>query len=160
MSNAAGTPEHDPLSAYRAREPRRSRDPFASPALRSEIAQIAEARVQRAASGWRSTLFGWMSAAPRGALAGAALSAALLLGGVAGQIAGNTASAVRMESGGDLVFASMAPEASTNVKVDGATSVLLESGTLDAAAIASGAALLLLTGSLAVVFVSVRRRRA
>lgn len=160
MSNAAGTPEHDPLSAYRAREPRRSRDPFASPALRSEIAQIAEARVQRAASGWRSTLFGWMSAAPRGALAGAALSAALLLGGVAGQIAGNTASAVRLESGGDLVFASLAPEASTNVKVDGATSVLLESGTLDAAAIASGAALLLLTGSLAVVFVSVRRRRA
>jgi len=160
MSNAAGTPEHDPLSAYRAREPRRSRDPFASPALRSEIAQIAEARVQRAASGWRSTLFGWMSAAPRGALAGAALSAALLLGGVAGQIAGNTASAVRMESGGDLVFASLAPEASTNVKVDGATSVLLESGTLDAAVIASGAALLLLTGSLAVVFVSVRRRRA
>ena len=44
MSNAAGTPEHDPLSAYRASEPRRARDPFASPALRSEIARIAEAR--------------------------------------------------------------------------------------------------------------------
>ncbi|MEO0064056.1 MAG: hypothetical protein RLZZ377_482 [Chloroflexota bacterium] len=160
MSNAAGTPEHDPLSAYRASEPRRSRDPFASPALRSEIAQIAEARVQRAASGWRSTLFGWMSAAPRGALAGAALSAALLLGGVAGQIAGNTASAVRMESGGDLVFASLAPEASMDEKADGTTGVLPESGRLDVAAITTGAALLLMTGSLAVVFVSVRRRRA
>ena len=160
MSNAAGSPEHDPLSAYRASEPRRARDPFASPALRSEIAQIAEARAQRAASGWRSALFGWMSAAPRGALAGAALSAALLLGGVAGQIAGGTASAVRMESGGELVGASLAPEASMDVKADGTTGVLLESGTLDAAVIASGAALLLLTGSLAVVFVSVRRRRA
>jgi hypothetical protein len=47
-----------------------------------------------------------------------------------------------------------------DVKADGTTVVLLESGTLDGAAIASGAALLLLTGSLAVVFVTVRRRRA
>jgi hypothetical protein len=47
-----------------------------------------------------------------------------------------------------------------DVKADGTTGVLLESGTLDAAVIASGAALLLLTGSLTVVFVSVRRRRA
>jgi hypothetical protein len=65
-----------------------------------------------------------------------------------------------MESGGDLVGASLAPEASMDVKADGTTGVLLESGTLDAAVIASGAALLLLTGSLAVMFVSVRRRRA
>ena len=160
MSNAAGTPEHDPLSAYRASEPRRARDPFASPALRSEIAQIAEARAQRAASGWRSALFGWLSAAPRGALAGAALSAALLLGGVAGQIAGGTASAARMESGGELVGASLAPEASMEVKADGASGQILESGTLDATTIVTGAAVLLLTGSLTVAFVSVRRRRA
>jgi hypothetical protein len=40
------------------------------------------------------------------------------------------------------------------------TGQILESGELDGATIASGAALLLLTGSLAVVFVSVRRRRA
>jgi hypothetical protein len=65
-----------------------------------------------------------------------------------------------MESGGELVGASLAPETSMDVKADGTTGVLLESGTLDAAVIASGAALLLLTGSLAVVFVSVRRRRA
>ena len=160
MNNAAGTPEHDPLSASRASEPRRGRDPFASPALRSEIARIAEARAQRAASGWGSVLFGWVSAAPRGAIAGAALSAALLLGGVAGQITSGTASAARMESGGDLVGASLAPEASMDVKADGTAGVLIESGTLDGAAIVSGAALLLLTGSLAVVFVSVRRRRA
>ena len=160
MSNAAGTPEHDPLSAYRASEPRRTRNPFANPTVRSEIACIAEARAQRAASGWQSILFGWVSAAPRGALAGAALSAALLLGGVAGQFAGGAESAARMESGSDLVGASLAPEVSMDVKADGTTGVLLESGTLDAAVIASGAALLLLTGSLAVVFVSVRRRRA
>ena len=160
MSNAAGSPEHDPLSAYRASEPRRARDPFASLALRSEIARIAEARAQRAASGWRSVLFGWVSAAPRGALAGAALSVALLLGGVAGQLAGGTESAARMEAGADPLASSLAPEASMDVKADGATGVLLESGTLDGATIASGAALLLLTGSLVVVFVSVRRRRA
>jgi hypothetical protein len=65
-----------------------------------------------------------------------------------------------MESGGDLVFASLAPEASMDEKADGATGVLPESGRLDVAAITTGAALLLLTGSLAVVFVSVRRRRA
>ena len=160
MNNASRTPGHDPLSAYRVSEPRRARDPFASPALRSEIARIAEARAQRAVSGWRSTLFGWVSAAPRGALAGAALSAALLLGGVAGQLAGGTESAARMEAGADSLASSLAPEASMDVKADGTTGVLLASGTLDGAAITSGAALILLAGSLAVVFVSVRRRRA
>ena len=160
MNNASRTPGHDPLSAYRVSEPRRARDPFASPALRSEIARIAEARAQRAASGWRSTLFGWVSAAPRGALAGAALSAALLLGGVAGQLAGGTESAARMEAGADSLASSLAPEASMGVKANGTTGVLLASGTLDGAAITSGAALILLAGSLAVVFVSVRRRRA
>jgi hypothetical protein len=160
MSNAAGTPEHDPLSAYRASEPRRTRNPFANPTVRSEIARIAEARAQRAASGWRSVLFGWVSAAPRGALAGAALSVALLLGGVAGQFAGGAESAARMEAGVDPLASSLVPEASIDAKADEVTGQILESGALDGAAIASGAALLLLTGSLAVVFVSVRRRRA
>ena len=160
MSNAAGTPENDPLSAYRASEPRRARDPFTNPTVRSEIARIAEARAQRAASGWRSTLFGWVSAAPRGALASAALSAALLLGGVAGQFAGGAESAARMEAGADPLASSLAPEASMEVKADGVSDEILAPGALDGAAIVSGAALLLLTGSLAVVFVSVRRRRA
>jgi len=160
MSNAAGTPEHDPLSAYRASEPRRTRNPFANPTVRSEIARIAEARAQRAESGWRSVLFGWVSAAPRGALAGAALSVALLLGGVAGQFAGGAESAARMEAGVDPLASSLVPEASIDAKADEVTGQILESGALDGAAIASGAALLLLTGSLAVVFVSVRRRRA
>ena len=160
MSNAARIPDHDPLSAYRASEPRRTRNPFANPTVRSEIARIAEARAQRASSGWRSVLFGWVSAAPRGALAGAALSAALLLGGVAGQFAGGAESAARMEAGTDPLASSLVPEASIDVKADGVTGQILESGALDGAAIASGAALLLLTGSLAVVFVSVRRRRA
>ena len=160
MNNASGTPGHDPLSAYRVSEPRRARDPFANPAVRSEIAQIAEARAQRAASGWRSVLFGWVSAAPRGALAGAALSAALLLGGVAGQLAGGTESAARLEAGTSPLASSLAPEASMEVKADSVSDELIASGALDGAAIASGAALLLLTGSLAVVFVSVRRRRA
>jgi hypothetical protein len=160
MSNASDTPEHDPLSAYRASEPRRARDPFANPAVRSEIASIAEARAQRAASGWRLALFGWVSAAPRGALAGAALSSALLLGGVASQFAGGVESAARMEAGADPLASSLAPDASMEVKTDGSVGVLVESGSPDVAAIASGAALLLLTGSLAVVFVTVRRRRA
>jgi len=160
MSNAAGTPEHDPLSAYRASEPRRTRNPFANPTVRSELARIAEARAQRAASGWRSVLFGWVGAAPRGALAGAALSVALLLGGVAGQFAGGAESAARMEAGVDPLASSLVPEDSIDVKADEVTGQILESGALDGAAIASGAALLLLTGSLAVVIVSVRRRRA
>lgn len=160
MNNASGTPEHDPLSAYRASEPRRARDPFANPALRSEIARIAEARAQRAASGWRSALFGWVSAAPRGALAGAALSGALLLGGVAGQLAGSSESAARVEAGSDPLASSLVPQASMEVKADGVSDALRESGALDSAAIVSGTALLLLTGSLVVTFVSVRRRRA
>ena len=160
MSNAARIPEHDRLSAYRASEPRRARDPFADPIVRNEIARIAEARAQRAASGWRSVVFGWVSAAPRGALAGAALSAALLLGGVAGQFAGGAESAARMEAGAEPLASSLAPGASMEVKADGTASVLVESGSPDVATIASGAALLLLTGSLAVVFVTVRRRRA
>ena len=65
-----------------------------------------------------------------------------------------------MEAGADPLASSLAPEASMDVKADGTTGVLLESGTLDSATLASGAALLLLTGSLVVVFVSVRRRRA
>ncbi|MFM8914864.1 MAG: hypothetical protein ACKOFY_01155 [Candidatus Limnocylindrus sp.] len=160
MSKAAGSPEHDLLGAYRASEPRRARDPFASPAFRSEIGQIAESRARRAASGWRFTLFGWTAAAPRGALAGVALSAALLLGGVAGQVAGGTESAARMEAGADLLTSSLPPEAPMGVKTDDMNGVPLESGTFDGATVVTGIALLLLTGSLAVVFVSVRRRRA
>jgi hypothetical protein len=160
MSNAADTPEHDPLSAYRAREPHRARDPFATSTVRSEIGRIAEARAQRAASGWRSVLFGWVSAAPRGALAGAALSAALLLGGVAGQLAGSTDGTARMEAGAVPLASSLAPGAPIDVKAEGASDGPPESETLDGATIVSGAALLLLTGSLAVMFVSVRRRHA
>jgi len=160
MNNADGTPEHDLLSAYRAREPRRSQDPFANPALRIEIARIAEARARLAASSWRSTLFSWVSAAPRGALAGAALSAALLLGGFAGQISGDNASAARVGDEAESLASSLAPEASIDVKADGVAGLPLESEAPDASVIAMGAALLVLTGSLAVVFVTVRRRRA
>lgn len=46
------------------------------------------------------------------------------------------------------------------VKADSTNGVHLESGTFDGATVVTGIALLLLTGSLAVVFVSVRRRRA
>ena len=160
MNNAFRTPEHDLLSAYRASEPRRARDPFVNPALRSEIARIAEARAQRAASGWRSVLFGWVSAAPRGALAGAALSAALLLGGVASQFAGANESAMRMDAGAVPLASSSVPMASIDVKAGGEGDELLETGEIDGAAIASAAALLLLGGSLAAAIVTVRRRRA
>jgi hypothetical protein len=65
-----------------------------------------------------------------------------------------------MEVGADPLASSLAPDASMEVKTDGSAGVLVESGSPDVAAIASGAVLLLLTGSLAVVFVTVRRRRA
>jgi len=160
MSNAAGTPEHDPLSAYRASEPRRTIDPFAHATVRSAITRIAEARAQRAVSGWRSTLFGWVSAAPRGALAGAALSVALLLGGVAGQFAGASESAVRMDAGAVPLASSTVPLASSDAKAGGEGDELHELGQIEGSTLAAAAALLLLTGSLAVVFVTVRRRRA
>jgi len=160
MNNAPGAPEHDPLSAYRASEPRRASDPFANPALRSEIARIAEARAQRAGSSWRSLLFGWVSAAPRGALAGAALSAALLLGGVANQLPGGTESAARLDVGAAPLASSSLPMASTDVKAAAESGEILESRELDVAAIISGTSLLLLIGSIAVVYVTVRRRRA
>lgn len=153
MSNTATTPGQDPLSAYRVTEPRRFRDPFADPALRGEIARIAEARARRVASGWRFVLFGWVSAAPRAALAGAALSAALLLGGVAGQFHSAGESVAQMDAGA-------VPLASSDVIASKADSGRLASGEFDAWALASSAALLLLTGSLATVFVTVRRRRA
>jgi hypothetical protein len=65
-----------------------------------------------------------------------------------------------MEAGADPLASSLAPDASMEVKTDGSAGQFLQSGTLDAATIASAAAVVLLTGSLAVVFVSVRRRRA
>lgn len=160
MHRSSATPEHDPLGAYRASEPRRRRDPFADPSLRSEIARIAEARARRAAGGWRSALFGWMSAAPRGALAGAALSAALLAGGAASQLAGGAAGTARMEAGADALSSSDLPEASMAVTVNGGAGAPLQSEALDVTIVVSGAALLVLTGSLAVAFVTVRRRRA
>jgi hypothetical protein len=65
-----------------------------------------------------------------------------------------------MEAGAVPLAASLAPGASIDAKADGASDGLLESETIDGGTIASGVALLLMTGSLAVVFVSVRRRRA
>lgn len=160
MNNAPGAPEHDHLSAYRAGEPRRARDPFANPTLRSEIARIAEARAQRAASGWRAALFGWVSAAPRGAIAGVALSMTLLLGGVAGQFAGGIESSARMQAGADTLESTMLPSASLEVKVGAEGDTYGEPVITDGVTIISGAALLLLSGSLLVASMIVRRRRA
>ncbi len=160
MNSSPGTPRHDPLSAYRVSEPRRARDPFANPALRSEIARIADSRAQRAAGGWRAALFGWVSAAPRGAIAGIALSMTLLLGGVLGQFAGGSEGVARMEAGASTLASGSVPLASMDVQASGANDEFAETDERDGATIVTGAALLLLTGSLAVAFVSVRRRRA
>jgi hypothetical protein len=65
-----------------------------------------------------------------------------------------------VEAGSEPLASSLAPEASSDSKVDGVTGVLHQSGELDASSVVTGAALLLLTASLAVVFVTVRRRRA
>lgn len=160
MNKSSNTAEHDQLSAYRASEPKRDHDPFANPTVRAEIARIAKARAERAASGWRSRLFGWVSAAPRGALAGAALSVAILIGGAAGQLVGGQESAARLEAGGVPLASSLVPMASADANVASGQDEHAESEEVDEAAIAYGAALLLLSGSLAAVFISVRRRRA
>jgi hypothetical protein len=160
MDSRDREPHHELLSAYRAREPRRVRDPFASPTLRDEIARIAEARARQRSSGWRSALFGWIAPAPRGALAGAALSTLLLLGSVVGQVSGDSFSAAQVEAGGDPLATSIAPEATMSVKSDGGDEDFRTGGGTNGLPIITGAALLLLSGSLVTLVVSVRRRRA
>ena len=160
MNKSSGTAEHDELRAYRASEPQRARDPFANPILRTEITRIAEARAERAANGWRSQLFGWVSAAPRGALAAAALSAVILIGGAAGQVVGGQESAARLEAGAVPLASSLVPMASADANAASGESDRAEMEEVNEAAIAYGAALLLLSGSLAAVFITVRRRRA
>jgi len=70
------------LAAYRSEEPLRQRDPFHGAALQQLIAEEAGARATRQHGGPIAWLTRWLRSAPRPALAGAALSLALLATGV------------------------------------------------------------------------------
>lgn len=70
------------LAAYRSEEPVRQRDPFHGAALLQLVAEEASARATRQHGGPIAWLARWLRSAPRPALAGAALSLALLVTGV------------------------------------------------------------------------------
>ena len=70
------------LAAYRSEEPVRQRDPFHGAALQQLIAEEAGARATRQHGGPIEWLARWLRSAPRPALAGAALSLALVATGV------------------------------------------------------------------------------
>lgn len=70
------------LAAYRSEEPVRERDPFHVTALQQLVAEEASARAARQQGGPIAWLARWLRSAPRPALAGAALSLALLATGV------------------------------------------------------------------------------
>jgi hypothetical protein len=81
------------IDAYRAAEPRRSRDPFADRALRDRLAAVGASREGR--RGVRGLVASWFAAVPGRALASGTLSLALLfvgLSGVTGGAAGGAAS--------------------------------------------------------------------
>ncbi|MFM7825633.1 MAG: hypothetical protein ACKO8K_06065, partial [Candidatus Limnocylindrus sp.] len=70
------------LAAYRSEEPVRRHDPFHETALQRLITGEASARATRQRGGSIAWLERWLRSAPRSALAGAALSLALLVTGV------------------------------------------------------------------------------
>jgi uncharacterized membrane protein len=70
------------LAAYRSEEPVRERDPFHGAALQQLVEEEASARAARQHGGPIAWLARWLGSAPRPALAGAALSLALLATGV------------------------------------------------------------------------------
>lgn len=70
------------LATYRSEEPVRQRDPFHGAALQQLVAEEASARATRQHGGPFAWLARWLRGAPRPALAGAALSLALLATGV------------------------------------------------------------------------------
>jgi hypothetical protein len=79
---SVGSAEAAALAAYRSEEPVRQRDPFHGAALQQLIAEEASARATRQHGGPFAWLARWLRSAPRPALAGAALSLALLATGV------------------------------------------------------------------------------
>ena len=74
--------EASALAAFRSEEPVRQRDPFHESALQKLIAEEASVRATRQHRGLVGWLERWLRSAPRPALAGAALSLALLVTGV------------------------------------------------------------------------------
>lgn len=71
-------PDDEHVAAYRAGEPRRSRDPYAAPAVQIALAGEAERRARRPRDGWLASLLRSVANAPRAGLVGAALSLAVV----------------------------------------------------------------------------------
>jgi len=81
-STSAPPSEAGDLSAYRIAEPTRQVDPFRNSVFQHAIAHESGLRAARERGGARAWLAGWLRVAPRPALAGAALSLALLVTGL------------------------------------------------------------------------------
>ena len=81
-STSAAPAEAEHLAAYRTAEPVRQVDPFRGPALQQLIAHESNLRAARAHGGPLAWLARWFRSASRPALAGAALSLALLVTGL------------------------------------------------------------------------------
>jgi hypothetical protein len=79
---SADAAEAAALAAYRSEEPVRRRDPFSGAEFLQLIATEASIREARGRGGLFAWLARWLRSAPRPALAGAALSLALLVTGV------------------------------------------------------------------------------
>lgn len=67
------------VAAYRSMESKREKDPFSNPMLQELISSEANLRVKRKGFGPTGWLTRWIQSAPRPALAGAAVSLALLI---------------------------------------------------------------------------------
>ena len=98
MHNDRRSPGIDHAEAYRASEPIRRRNPFASPALQVALASEADQRANRQRAGRFRHLAGWFRNAPRAALASAALSLAVLL------VTFSSGGIPRMGDGGELAL--------------------------------------------------------
>lgn len=67
------------VAAYRSMESKREKDPFSDPMLQELISSEANLRVRRKSFGPTGWFTRWIQSAPRPALAGAAVSLALLI---------------------------------------------------------------------------------
>lgn len=81
-ASAESSAEVAAFAAYRSEEPVRQRDPFNGAEFQQLIAEESSARATRQRGGPFAWLAHWLRSAPRPALAGAALSLALLVTGV------------------------------------------------------------------------------
>ena len=107
MINDRRPPAAAHADAYRASEPTRQRDPFATPTLQVALASETERRARRQGSGRLGQFVRLFINAPRAGLASAALSLAILL------VALPTGGGLRLGDGGDSALQAPLSVAST-----------------------------------------------